>query len=70
LEIAKALGKSTAVITDNDGDYNSKITKKYADYEKFEFIKIFADSNESLNTLEPQIVNANNSDLSLLRSVL
>ena len=70
LEIAKELGKPTAVITDNDGDYDSKITKKYIDYADCKFISIFADQNESFNTLEPQIVNANKEQPSLLRSVL
>lgn len=70
LELAEKLDKSVCVITDNDGDFDNKITKKYKHYMKSECIKIFADNDETLNTLEPQFVNANKSDLKSLIKVL
>jgi putative ATP-dependent endonuclease of OLD family len=63
LEIAKELKQPTAVVTDNDGKYEEKVTNKYKDYENVDCITIFADDNEKLNTLEPQFVDANKGDL-------
>lgn len=63
LEIAKELKQPTAVVTDNDGKYEEKVTNKYKDYENVDCITIFADNNEKLNTLEPQFVDANKDDL-------
>ncbi len=60
LTIAEKMNKCVAVITDNDGDYNSKIINKYKDFKNMDNIKIFADENNVLNTLEPQFVEANN----------
>lgn len=59
LEIANKINKKVAVVTDNDGDYKNKITKKYKIYKDSASIKIFADNRNNLNTLEPQIVDAN-----------
>lgn len=70
LEISKLIDKPTCVITDNDGEFAIKITKKYTDYLSTPCIKIFADDRDSLNTLEPQFVDANSSDLEKLRTVL
>lgn len=66
LEIAEKIEKPVAVITDNDGDYNTKIIKKYKDYEQSMCIKIYADNRNKLNTLEPQFVDANKKDLKKL----
>lgn len=63
LEIAVKINQPVAVITDNDGDFANKITKKYEDYSAIDFIRIFADNRDDLNTLEPQFVNANSSGL-------
>ncbi len=63
LEIAAKINKQVAVITDNDGDYANKITTKYADYHEVDCINIYADDRNDLNTLEPQFVDANNSNL-------
>jgi len=60
LEIAEKIQKQVAVVTDNDGDFHNKITKKYEPYKDSIFIKIFADNRDDINTLEPQIVDANN----------
>ena len=42
LEVADILKKPIAVVTDNDSNYTTNITNKYADYNKAEKIKIFA----------------------------
>jgi len=63
LEIAEKISQPVAVITDNDGDFDNKITKKYEDYANIDCISIFADNRNQLNTLEPQFVNANSSYL-------
>lgn len=70
LEVAKELNKPTVVVTDNDGDFDGKITKKYQEFTGCAFIKICADNDTSFRTLEPQIVHANASQLNVLRSVL
>ncbi len=59
LEIAKLLNKVVAVVTDNDGDYKKKIVTKYIEYIGIPNIKICYDKNDSLATLEPQIVECN-----------
>jgi len=70
LEIAKNITQPVAVITDNDGDFDNKITKKYEDYSGIHHIKIFADARNNLNTLEPQFVDANNISLDNLRTAI
>ncbi|EGM79811.1 RecF/RecN/SMC N-terminal domain-containing protein [Rheinheimera sp. A13L] len=70
LDIAIKIKQPVAVITDNDGNYDSKITKKYKDYLGYPCVKIFADLRDELNTLEPQFVSVNSQNLKLLREVL
>ncbi len=70
LEIAFHLNKPVAVITDNDSDFDKKITKKYSEYSDCENIKIFADDRNNLNTLEPQFVDANRKKIKKLCSIL
>lgn len=70
LEIAEKIKTPVAVVTDNDGDFENKITKKYKPYEDCATIKICADSNNNLNTLEPELVEANKDQLNVLREVL
>lgn len=70
LEIAEIIEKPVAVVTDNDGDFEKKIKKKYNIYNDSKTIKIFADDRETLNTLEPQLVDANKNNLELLCDVL
>lgn len=70
LNIAKRLNKRTAVVTDNDGNYESRITKKYKDYEDVACIKVCASNNESLRTLEPQFVEANKENLTGIRELI
>ena len=70
LEIAVRINQSVAVITDNDGDYANTISKKYEEYVGNVCIKIFADNRDDLNTLEPQFVDANKTDLKALCNVI
>jgi putative ATP-dependent endonuclease of OLD family len=73
LEIAEKIKKSVAVVTDNDGKVEA-LKKKYENYlgeNKKVYIEIcFDDKNEELNTLEPQIVEANKKRLDTLRKIL
>lgn len=70
LEIAEKTKKPVAVVTDNDGNFETNITNKYEPYESCNTIKICADSNNSLRTMEPQFVEANKGQLNVLRKVL
>ncbi|PKP29600.1 MAG: ATP-dependent endonuclease [Bacteroidetes bacterium HGW-Bacteroidetes-17] len=70
LEVAAILKTQVAVVTDNDGDYDTKITGKYVDYDDSDTIEIFADKRNELRTLEPQLVDANKDDLELLCEIL
>ena len=70
LEIAEKIKKPVVVVTDNDGEYETKVQKKYQLYENCPTIKICADKRDHLNTLEPQIVDANKNQLNALRKVL
>lgn len=64
------MSKQVAVITDNDGDFNENITKKYQDYLAETHIYISADSRNELNTLEPQFFEVNKTDLDNFRKVI
>jgi putative ATP-dependent endonuclease of the OLD family len=58
LEIAVLLDRQVDVVTDNDGDIH-KLKTKYDGYWEKGNIRIHHDSDVSLKTLEPQLVNAN-----------
>ena len=70
LDIAKTIDKRVAVVTDNDGNYEIRITQKYKDYEDIECIKICASDNNRLKTLEPQFVDSNIDKLEELRNTI
>lgn len=70
LDIAKKLDKKVAVVTDNDGKYESRIKNKYKDYGNITCVKICASENNDLKTLEPQFVDANKDKLEELRNVI
>lgn len=70
LEIAEKIKKPVVVVTDNDGDFENKVTQKYKLYKNSKSVKICADSRNNLNTLEPQLAEANKDQLTLLRKVL
>lgn len=52
LEIAKVLNIKTAVIRDNDGDYQSNCIANYSQFSKFDFIEVFSEENPDLSTFE------------------
>ena len=74
LEIAKVLEKTTAVVTDNDGNIEA-VKRKYKKYEGISYIRICVDetvdtgklrlSNKKFNynTLEPKILKENGREL-------
>ena len=63
LEIAKGFSdKKVAVITDNDGDYQSKVLDRYSEYYSYDNIKVFSDSTDTNRTFEVCLYNKN-SDL-------
>lgn len=59
LEIAQKLNIKVAVVTDNDGEYNKKVTGKYKEYKDFDNIEIFAEKNEKFHTFEISLYNNN-----------
>jgi putative ATP-dependent endonuclease of the OLD family len=67
LDIAKELKKEVVIVTDNDGDFKTNIDRKYENYKKYTFIKIFRSENNLAPTLEPQIAECN--DLNLLNKI-
>jgi putative ATP-dependent endonuclease of OLD family len=67
LDIALKLNIKVAVLTDNDGNYEENIGKKYKEYMDTPNILICASDNNDLNTLEPQFVEVN--DIELLKSI-
>ena len=70
LSIANILEYKVAVVTDNDGDYNQKIQKKYSDFVNHSTIKVCADNRDNLKTLEPQFVDVNIDKLEDIRMLL
>jgi putative ATP-dependent endonuclease of the OLD family len=63
LDLAVPLGRRTAVVADNDGDYTQKVDAKYIDYSGYDFITIHRSDNNALKTLEPQLIAANDLDV-------
>ncbi len=59
LEIAKLLKKNVSVVTDNDSNYKVKVEAKYAEYVGVPNIRICYSREDSLNTLEPNILAFN-----------
>ncbi len=51
LELAKTLNVKTAVIRDNDGDYQKNCVERYSEYAS-DLIKIFGDSDNNRSTFE------------------
>ena len=69
LDIARVLNKKVVIVTDNDGDIERNIKQKYKDYSDNNFVYCY-EKNESLNTIEPSVLNANLQDLDSLRLAL
>lgn len=59
LEIAKVLKIKTAVVRDNDRDYQSNCIDSFSDYNAFNFIKVFSEEDPELSTFEISLYNAN-----------
>lgn len=59
LEIARVLKIKTAVIRDNDGNYQLNCVDNYSDYSGFDFIKIFFETDLNISTFEIAIYNLN-----------
>jgi hypothetical protein len=57
LDIAVAIGKTVAVVNDNDGDM-ATIRAKYAGYDRHDFVRICIGEGDA-KTLEPQMLAAN-----------
>jgi predicted ATP-dependent endonuclease of OLD family len=61
LEVAKALKIKTAVIRDNDGNYENNCVLNFIDYSSYDFIKVFYDKDNSNRTFEICIYETNKS---------
>jgi putative ATP-dependent endonuclease of the OLD family len=59
LEIAKVLSIKTAVIRDNDGNYQSNCVDNYSEYNSYSFIKVFSETDPTLSTFEKSIYSKN-----------
>jgi len=68
LDIAKELKKEVFVVTDNDGDYQNNVDKKFENYKSVPTIKICRSEDNSVKTLEPQLVKS--SGLQRLNKIL
>lgn len=58
-DIAVLMQKKVIVVTDNDGDIQTKIKDKYADYLPHSFLIFVYEQNEALNTIEPSVLDVN-----------
>ena len=70
IEISANLQKEITIITDNDGNIAQNINKKYEEYLSNDFVKIYYGPDETLKTLEPNIVEANKQNPSVLKEIL
>ena len=73
LDIARLINQPVVIITDNDHKYEDHVVKKYSEYQEEQDcgeIKIFFDTRNHLNTLEPQFVDANQQNLDGLCEIL
>lgn len=59
LEVAKLLGIQTAVITDNDGNFETNCVTRFEAYNEDEFIEIFYEPDNQIETFEIAIYQAN-----------
>lgn len=68
LEIAKLSGKNVVIVTDNDGDHEENIEKKYSEYFGIPNISFCYDKDDTNISLEDQIVRVN--ELNILNKIL
>lgn len=59
LDLAIPLQRTAVVLTDNDGDHATKVDQRYASYATHGFITLARSADDSLPTLEPQLLGAN-----------
>jgi putative ATP-dependent endonuclease of the OLD family len=59
LSIAVLLNKRVAVVADNDGDYQTNVESRYAEFLGKPNIIFHYDKDDNFRTLEPQIIRAN-----------
>lgn len=59
LDLAIPLQRTAVVLCDNDGDHAVKVDQRYATYATHSFITLARSSDDSLPTLEPQLLGAN-----------
>lgn len=67
LDLAISLSKPVSVITDNDGDIEKNILKKYKDYIGNNLVNLCYAPEEDYRTLEPQILFANRDNMDNLK---
>ena len=58
-DIANLIGKSIAIVTDNDGNIQKHIIEKYKEYLQKDTLHFFYEKNEDLYTIEPSVLEAN-----------
>jgi predicted ATPase len=68
LEIAKHIGTQVHVVKDNDGNYQSNITDYGNNYADYNFISFYSHIDNTLNSLEPTLIAANNENELTLNS--
>ena len=61
-EIGKLIRKSMVVVTDNDGNIDANIKKKYREYYDDDIFSFYYETNELLNTIEPSVLSVNCAD--------
>lgn len=59
LDLSKLIGEKTAVVTDNDKDFQSHCIDKYSDYSQDNNIEVFFTNDNSKNTFEVVLYNDN-----------
>lgn len=73
-DIAILMHKEVTVVTDNDGNIQSNITEKYAEYSGSQYINIAYEEKENLYTIEPSVLavncDANGQPTDVFKSVL
>ena len=58
-DIANLIGKEVVIVTDNDGDVEINIKKKYENYYGRDNLHFFFETDEKLETIEPSVLSAN-----------
>lgn len=61
-DIALLMKKTVVIVTDNDGDIQTKIKEKYSDYLSCAELTFIYEKDETLNTIEPSVLAVNSSD--------